>query len=54
MNPIGSPHAGCVNRLNALLSRHFAGEAVVQIQNPVRASDLSEPQPDLGLLQFRS
>ena len=54
MNPIGSPHAGCVNRLNALLSRHFAGQAVVQIQNPVRASDLSEPQPDLGLLRFRS
>jgi len=54
MNPIGSPHAGCVNRLNALLSRHFAGQAVVQVQNPVRASDLSEPQPDLGLLRFRS
>ncbi len=54
MNPIGSPHAGCVNRLNALLSRHFAGQAVVQVQNPVRASDLSESQPDLGLLRFRS
>lgn len=54
MSPIGSPHAGCVNRLNALLSRHFAGQAVVQVQNPVRASDLSEPQPDLVLLRFRS
>ena len=34
MNPIGSPHAGCVNRLTALLSRQFAGQAVVQVQKP--------------------
>ena len=49
MVPIGSRHAACVNRLNRLLSR--AGErAVLSVQNPIRLSAHSEPQPDLALL----
>lgn len=53
MTPIGSHHAACVHRLVALLSKHVAGRAIVLVQNPVRASELSEPQPDLGLLRLR-
>jgi Uma2 family endonuclease len=50
----GSRHAACVIRLNALLSKHVADRAIVLVQNPVRASELSEPEPDLGLLRPRS
>ena len=48
MNPIGSPHAGCVNRLNALLSRHFVGQAVVQVQNPSGQVTCPSLSPILG------
>lgn len=49
MVPIGSRHAACVNRLNQLLSR--AGERVlVSVENPVRLTEHSEPQPDIALL----
>jgi Uma2 family endonuclease len=53
MAPIGSPHAGCVNRLNRLFVQR-AGAAVVAVQNPVIISNLSVPQPDLALLQSRA
>jgi Uma2 family endonuclease len=52
MASIGSQHAACVDRLNRFLQA--AGEsAVVRVQNPVRLSDLTEPQPDLALLRPR-
>lgn len=35
MAPPGSPHAGCVNRLNRLFMTAFAGQAVTAVQNPV-------------------
>ncbi len=54
MAPIGSPHAGCVNRLTHLLSTLAGGRAVVQVQNPVRLDARSEPQPDLALLRPRA
>jgi len=53
MTPIGRRHAACVNRLNRLLSRQVGEHAIVSIQNPVRLSEYSEPQPDLVLLQPR-
>lgn len=53
MAPIGSRHAGTVNRLNRLLS-HLVGDlAVVAVQNPIRIGEHSEPQPDLALLHPR-
>lgn len=51
MTAIGSRQAACVNRLNALFSKHVSDRAIIQVQNPVRASELSEPEPDLGLLR---
>jgi Uma2 family endonuclease len=53
MGPIGSRHAQCVNRLNKALVLAAGDDAIVSVQNPVRLSDLSEPQPDLMLLRQR-
>ena len=54
MSPIGSPHAGCVNRLTQMLARALAGRATLGIQNPVVLDDFSEPQPDVAVLKYRS
>jgi Uma2 family endonuclease len=53
MTPIGSRHAGVVNRLNRLFSQLVGDRAVVSVQNPVRLGEHSEPQPDLTLLRPR-
>jgi len=53
MTPIGSRHAGAVNRLNRLFSERVGEHAVVSVQNPIRLGERSEPQPDLALLRFR-
>lgn len=53
MAAIGSRHAACVNRLTRLLVERAGDDAVVTVQNPVRLSDLSEPQPDFALLRPR-
>jgi Uma2 family endonuclease len=54
MTPIGDGHAACVARLTRLFSAQVAEDAVVWVQNPIRVSDRSEPQPDLALLRFRT
>jgi Uma2 family endonuclease len=54
MSPIGSPHAACVMRLNALLSAKVGQTAIVNVQNPIHLSDYSEPEPDLSLLKPRA
>jgi Uma2 family endonuclease len=54
MTPIGSRHAACVKRLNALFSRQVSDRAIVQVQDPVRLGEYSEPQPDLALLRLQS
>ena len=53
MTPPGSLHAATVHRLNAILVRAVADDAMVLVQNPLRLSELSEPQPDLALLKRR-
>jgi Uma2 family endonuclease len=53
MSPIGPPHSACVNRLNMLLVPLLAGQAIVQIQGPFRASDYSMPQPDVAVFLLR-
>lgn len=52
MNPIGNRHARCVNRLGALLYRTYGEVAEINLCNPVRLDDTSEPQPDFALLRF--
>jgi Uma2 family endonuclease len=53
MAPPGSPHAATVHYLNEVFVRAVDGKATVLIQNPVRLSQYSEPQPDLALLRRR-
>ncbi len=54
MSPISSRRASCVSRLNYLLHDRVRDRAIVSVQNPVRLSDYSEPQPDIAVLKFRS
>ena len=53
MVPPGSLHAATVRRLHENFSRATGDSATVLAQDPVRLSDLSEPQPDLALLRRR-
>ena len=53
MPPPGSPHAAAVHRLTEVFVRAVAGRATVLVQNPVRLSNFSEPQPDIALLKRR-
>ncbi|HEX6189970.1 MAG TPA: Uma2 family endonuclease [Pyrinomonadaceae bacterium] len=53
MSPIGSRHAACVKLLNRTLNQQLAEDVIVSAQDPIRLSDLSEPQPDLAVLRFR-
>ena len=53
MAAMGSLHAACVRRLDALLSRKLGDTAIVSPQCPIQLSDLSEPEPDLALLKPR-
>lgn len=53
MSPIGSRHAACVRHLNRFFSRELGERAIIDIQNPVRLGERSEPQPDVVLLRPR-
>ncbi len=53
MSPIGSRHAAVADYLTAWFSRTVSAEAIVRVQNPIRLSLYSEPQPDLTLLKPR-
>ena len=53
MSPIGSHHAACVDRLNRLLNQDGDLDLIVRVQNPIRLSEYSEPQPDVTLLRPR-
>jgi Uma2 family endonuclease len=53
MSPIGPRHVAIVNRLNALMSRQLADNAIVSVQNPIQLTDYTEPQPDIAVLRPR-
>ena len=54
MAPIGTRHGSAVKRLNALFVAAVGSRAVVSVQDPLRLSELSEPEPDLMLLKPRA
>jgi Uma2 family endonuclease len=54
MPPPGSLHAGTVNRLVSSLGGAVGNRAVLVVQNPVRLSKYSEPQPDLAVARPRA
>lgn len=53
MSPIGNHHAAIVRRLANLLTPRLAPQVIVDVQNPVRIGDHSEPEPDIMILPFR-
>jgi Uma2 family endonuclease len=53
VSPIGSKHAGMVDRLSSLLNGLFKNKYIVRIQNPVRLDSVSEPEPDISILNYR-
>src|SRR5205085_263235 len=54
MSPPGIRHMSCVNRATALFADRLPGKAMVSVQNPLRLSRYSEPQPDIVLAKPRS
>lgn len=51
MSPIGDPHAGRVIELTSIFSLRLATRVWVSVQNPVRLSPHSEPEPDLVIMR---
>lgn len=54
LSPIGPRHAGVVNQLSHLLREMEGWIHVLAIQNPVRLSSYSEPEPDISVLKSRA
>jgi len=54
MPPIGPPHGGKVNLLNALFNKAVGSRGVVSVQNPVVLDEYSEPQLDVIILRPRA
>ena len=53
MAPIGSLHAGIVDRLTVTLVELLRRSAIVRVQNPVQLDQHNEPQPDISILASR-
>ena len=54
MVPIGNRHAVTVTNLTMALAQAVGSRARVSVQNPLRLSERSEPQPDLVVLRNRA
>lgn len=54
MTPIGSRQASYVKKLNKLLNQLLEDELVIGIQDPIRLTPYSEPEPDLAILKARA
>lgn len=53
MTPIGPVHASVVDRLTRLLVQRVGERGIVRVQNPVRLTTRSEPQPDVVVARIR-
>lgn len=53
MTPIGSRHAGTLNRLIKIITEATGETAILSVQNPIILGDYSEPEPDIALLRPR-
>lgn len=54
MSPIGPKHAGIVNRIMRFFQMLLGEKYLISVQNPVRLSTYSEPEPDIAVLYPRS
>ena len=53
MAPIGSEHVAATNALTCLLVLAVGDRGIVSVQNPVRLTRRSEPQPDFAVGRSR-
>lgn len=53
MAPIGSRHAGTVERIAAALRQAIGARAMVRTQQPVSLDERSEPEPDVTVVRPR-
>jgi len=53
MSPMGPPHASTVERLTEHLIVKLHGRATVRAQSSLAASDRSEPEPDIAVVEKR-
>ncbi len=54
MSPKGSKHSACLRKIMTWLPDLVGERVQVQLQDPIQVSSLSEPEPDLALVKFRS
>jgi Uma2 family endonuclease len=54
MPPFGSKHGSVVDKLTRALIRALGDRAIVRTQGAVRLSGISEPEPDVAVLEARS
>src|SRR5688572_4957384 len=54
MSPIGPPHSSTIDKLNVKCVECLSGRALVRVQNPFAALDVSEPAPDLAIVPLGS
>ncbi|MEM6631942.1 MAG: Uma2 family endonuclease [Bacteroidota bacterium] len=54
MSPIGSKHAAVVEKLKETLTFSLKGKTLVRAQNPITLGEMSEPEPDIAIVNFRS
>lgn len=54
MVPVGDDRIGTVNWVNFHFGRLVGDRALMSVQNPIRISDFSEPQPDIAVLRPRA
>ena len=52
-HPIGDRHAECVERATMLFADALGKEAIVSVQNPLRLTNYTEPQPDIVIRKRR-
>ena len=53
MSPLGPQHSACVSRLDRLVQRQLGESVIIRVQDPIRLSRSSAPQPDLAVVQPR-
>jgi Uma2 family endonuclease len=53
MAPIGVPHAICLRELSWWFSRRLPETTRFRVQDPIRLSSSSEPQPDFVIVPYR-
>ena len=54
MSPIGPSHSACVSSLIQLIQQQIGSSLIIRVQDPIRLSNRSEPQPDVALVQPRA